>query len=327
MTMRVVQATRFGGPDVLAVREAPEPIARPGEVVVEVEVAPTLFVETQIRRGAAREWFSVQPPYVPGAGVAGHVISVGRGVDPSGLGRVVADTPDGGGYAERAVVAAERLVRVPDALDLREAAALLHDGRTAMRLAEIVDVRPGERVLVNAAAGGLGVLLVQLAHNAGADVIGAARGKQKLDVATELGADLVVDYSDPNRLQEAVRHATGGTGADAVFDGAGGEIGQAAFRVTARGGRFAAYGAPSGGFATIDPADAERRGIALSGIEDVQLGPADGKRLTEKALSELASGRMKPVIGQTFPLKRATDAHAAIEARDVIGKTLLLVCS
>jgi NADPH:quinone reductase len=323
--MRVVQATRFGGPEVLTVCEAPEPVAGPGEAVVDVDVAPTLFVETQIRRGAAREWFSVQPPYVPGAGVAGHVISVGGGVNPTWLGRrVVADTPDGGGYAERAVVAADRLIRVPDGLGVREAAAVLHDGRTALRLAEIVDVRPGEWVLVNAAGGGLGALVVQLAHIAGADVIGAARGKQKLDVATELGAGLVVDYSDPNRLQEVVREATDGGGADAVFDGAGGNIGLAAFAVTAPGGRFAAYGAPSGGFAAIVRTDAARRRIALSGIEDVQLGPADAKRLTEKALSEVAAGRMKPVIGQTFPLEHAADAHAAIEARDVTGKTLLL---
>jgi NADPH2:quinone reductase len=95
--------------------------------------------------------------------------------------------------------------------------------------------------------------------------------------------------------------------------------------VTAPGGRFSAHGSPSGGFTTIDRADAERRGIAMWGIEDVQLGPADGKRLTEKALSEAAAGRIVPVIGQTFPLEQAADAHAAIEARRVIGKTLLLV--
>lgn len=323
--MRVVLASRFGGPEVLVTSEAPDPVAGPGQVVVEVSVAPTLFVETQIRRGQAREWFPVQPPYVPGAGVAGHVVSVGAGVNPGWMGRrIVADMPDGGGYAERAVVAAERLIRVPDGLGLPEAAAVLHDGRTALRLAAIVDIRPAEWVLVTAAGGGLGSLLVQLAHKAGAEVIGAARGKQKLDLATELVADLVADYSDPNWLQEVVRDATGGAGADVVLDGAGGEIGLAAFAVTAPGGRFSAHGAPSGGFATIDRADAARRGISVSGIEDVQLGPADAKRLTERALSEAAAGRITPVVGQTFQLHQAAEAHAAIEARDVIGKTLLL---
>jgi NADPH2:quinone reductase len=323
--MRVIQATRFGGPEVLVTSEAPDPVAGPEQVVVAVSVAPTLFVETQIRAGKAREWFDVRPPYVPGAGVAGHVISVGGGVKPSWMGRrIVADTPDGG-YAERAVVAAESLIRVPDRLGLLEAAAVLHDGRTAMRLAEIVDIRSGEKVLVLAAAGGLGSLLVQLAHNAGADVIGAARGKQKLDLAAELGADLVVDYSDPRRLQEVVREATGGAGADVVLDGAGGESGLASFAVTAPGGRFSAYGSPGGEFASVDRVEAERRGIALSRIEDVQLGPADARRLTERALSEAAAGQITPVIGQTFPLEQAADAHAAIESRDVVGKTLLVI--
>jgi NADPH2:quinone reductase len=321
--MRVVQAIRFGGPEVLVPSGAPDPVARSDEAVIDVAVVPTLFVETQIRRGVAREWFPVEPPYVPGAGVAGRVRSTGDDVDPGWVGqRVVADTPRGG-YAERVVVPAEALIAVPDGLGLREAAAILHDGRTALRLAEIASIRRGEQVLVLAAAGGLGSLLVQLAHAAGAHVIGAARGKQKLDLAAELGADVVVDYSDPGWLAE-VRDATGGAGPDVVFDGAGGDLGQAAFELTAPGGRFSAYGSPSGGFAAIAGAEAERRGIAMSGIEDVQLGSEDGKRLAQQALAAAAAGRMTPVIGQTFPLERAADAHAAIESREVLGKTLLV---
>jgi NADPH:quinone reductase len=322
--MRRVQATHFGDPDVLVAGEAPDPIAGPGEVVVDVSVAPTLYVETQIRRGWGREWFPVEPPYVPGAGVAGRVMAVGAHVNPSWMGRrVVADTGDGG-YAERVVVPAETLIGVPDRLGLREAAAVLHDGRTALRLAEIVDIRPGEWVLVVGAGGGLGALLVQLAHAAGAHVIAAARGEQKLDLAVELGADVVVDYSEPDWVKR-VRDATDGAGVDVVFDGAGGEVGRAAFGVTGAGGRFSAHGAPSGGFATIDPSEAASRGIAMSGIDDVRLAPRDAKRMAERALSEAAAGRITPVIGQTFPLEQAADAHAAIESRDVIGKTLLLI--
>jgi NADPH:quinone reductase len=321
--MRVIQATQFGGPEVLVPSETPDPVAGPGEVVVDVVVAPTLFVETQIRRGQAREWFPVEPPYVPGAGVAGRVRSIGDGVDAGWVvRRVVADTR-AGGYAERVAVPANTLIAVPDGLGLREAAAVLHDGRTAMRLAAVAEIRPGEWVLVTAAGGGLGALLVQLAQAEGAHLIGAARGKQKLDLAVELGAEVVVDYSESG-WTERVLDATGGAGVDVVFDGAGGEIGLAAFGVTAAGGRFSAHGAPSGGFTPIDRAEAERRGITLSGIEDVQLSPEDGKRFAEQALAEAAAGRIRPVIGQTFPLERAADAHAAIEARDVIGKTLLL---
>jgi len=305
--------------------EAPDPVAGPGQVVVDVSVAPVLFVDTQIRRGWGGEWFTVKPPYVPGVGVAGQVLSVGEGVDPGWAGRqVVTDTGERGGYAERAVAPAEGLIPVPDGLGLPEAAALLHDGRTALGLAEMARIRPGEWVLVTATGGGLGSLLVQLAHAAGARVIGAARGKPKLDLARELGAEAAVDYSEPG-WPEQVREATGGPGPDVVFDGVGGQIGLAAFEITARGGRVSAHGAPSGGFAEIDPREAERRGVTVRGIQHVQFSPADGKRLIERVLSEAAAGRIRPVIGQTFSLERAADAHAAIEARGVIGKTLLLI--
>src|SRR5882724_7314317 len=236
--MRVVQVRRFGGPEVLVPGEAPDPVAGAGQVVVDVTAADVLFVETQIRRGWGGEYFAVEPPYVPGDGVAGQVISVGEGMDPGWIGRrVVSRTGERGGYAEQALVAADGLIPVPDGLGLPEAAALLHDGNTALILAEKAEIQPGEWVLVLPAAGGLGILLVQLAHAAGARVIGAARGKRKLDLARELGADVVVDYSEPGWV-EGVRQASGGRGADLVFDGVGGEIGGAAFEVTAPGGRF-----------------------------------------------------------------------------------------
>jgi len=323
--MQIVQTMQFGGPEVLVMSEAPDPVAGPGQVIVDVSVAPVLTLDTQIRSGWGSEWFPVKPPYIPGAGVAGEVISVGEGVAPDWVGRrVVADTGEGGGYAERAVAPVEGLIPVSDGLGLPDAAALLHDGRTALGLFEEARVHPGERVLITAASGGLGSLLVQLAHAAGARIIGAARGKEKLELARELGAEVVVDYSEPG-WPEQVREAIGGAGADVVFDGGGGDIGRAAFEITASGGRFSAHGAPSGAFAEIDPQEAERRGITISGIQDVQFAPAEANRLTERALSEAAVGRIRPVIGQTFPLEKAADAHAAIEAREVVGKTLLIV--
>jgi NADPH:quinone reductase len=323
--MRVVQVKRFGGPEVLVPTEAPDPVAGPGQVVVDMAAADVLFVETQIRRGWGGRYFEVELPYVPGGGVAGRVRSVGEGVDPGLAGRrVVTSTGERGGYAEQVAVPAEGLVAVPEALDLRDAAALLHDGTTAFGLLAATGINPGEWVLVTASGGGLGILLVQLAHLAGAHVIGAARGKRKLDLALELGADVTVDYSEPGWTGR-VREATGGGGPDVVFDGAGGQIGLAAFQVTARNGRFSAHGAPSGGFATIDPEEARRRQVAVRGIDQVRgTAPEVARRRLERALSEAAAGRIKPVIGQTFPLERAADAHAAIEAREVIGKTLLV---
>ena len=152
--MRAVQASEFGPPDVLVPSELPEPAAGPGQVVVGVKFAPVLFLDTQIRAGWGREWFPVTPPYTPGAGVAGEIISVGAGVDPEWAGRrVAADTGAGGGYLERAAVDAGRVVAIPEALGTAEAAALLHDGRTAMGLVEVAAIRPGEWVLVLGAGG------------------------------------------------------------------------------------------------------------------------------------------------------------------------------
>ncbi len=322
--MRVVRATRFGGPEVLVESEAPDPACELGQAVIEVFVAPVLMLEAQIRSGWGAEYFGAEPPYVPGNGVAGEVASAGAGVDPVWVGRRVIARTEGGGYAERAVVLAEGLIPVPDGLGLPEAAALLHDGPTALGLAEGAGLRPGEWALVLAAGGGMGTLLVQLAHAAGARVIGAARGAKKLGLVRELGAEVVVDYSEVS-WAERVREATGGVGADAVFDGIGGRIGTEAFGLTAQGGRFSAHGASSGDFAEIDPQEAERRGVKVSGIERVQFAPAEAGRLAARAMSEAAAGRLQPVVGQTFPLGRAADAHAAMEARDVAGKTLLLV--
>ncbi|MGP3968125.1 zinc-binding dehydrogenase [Streptomyces sp. 6N223] len=326
--MREIQAVRFGGPEVLELRDAPDPSPGPGQVVIETTVIDTIHIETMIRRGLATEWFPVQPPYVPGGGVAGRVVAVGEGVAPDLARRwrhVVTSEVVNGAYAERVVAPADALIPVPD-VGLREAAALVHDGTTAIGVLEPTNLRAGEWVLITAAAGGMGLLLVQLARAAGARVIGAARGERKLAVVRELGAELVVDYTEPG-WTEKVRAATGGAGVDVLWDGAGGEIGLAAFaQATADGARVSAHGAPSGGFGAVDRAEAVRRGITLRGIEHLQRSAENDHRAwATRALNEAAYGRIRPHIGATFPLERAADAHAAIESREVVGKTLLLV--
>jgi NADPH:quinone reductase len=326
--MREIQAVRFGGPEVLQVREVPDPSPGPGQVVIETHTIDIGHVETMIRRGLATQWFSVQPPYVPGSGVAGRVAAVGEGVDPElprRWRRVVTSDVVNGAYAERVVAPADSLLPVPPDVTTSAAAALVHDGTTAIGVLEPTKLRRGEWVLITAAAGGMGLLLVQLARREGARVIGAARGERKLAAVRELGADLAVDYTEPG-WTERVRAATGGAGVDVLWDGAGGEIGLAAFHeATTDGARVSAHGAPSGDFSPIDPAEAERRGIALRGIEHLQRSPEnDHRRWLTRALNEAAYGRIAPHIGATFPLERAAEAHAAIESREVVGKTLLL---
>jgi NADPH2:quinone reductase len=324
MAMRQIQVNRFGGPEVLEVTEGPDPVAGPGQVVVGMTAADVIFLDTLLRSGAGKDYFPLRPPYVPGQGGTGHVITVGEGVDHGWTGRRVAIATPDGGYAERIAVAADDLTPVPDGLNLQEAAALLHDGPTAVNIIDVADIRAGDRVLVTAAAGGTGALLVQLARAAGAHVVAAARGTRKLELARQLGAEEAFDYTETGWIAK-VRAATGGNGANVVLDGSGGPLGTASFEAVAHGGSFLSYGTSSG-FAQVDPHTAKRRGIRAIGLMELNdSAPQEAKNRVERAMRLAAEGRIRPVIGQTFPLEQAADAHAAIAARTALGKTLLLI--
>ncbi|WP_433327889.1 zinc-binding dehydrogenase [Spirillospora sp. CA-294931] len=314
--MRAVWLKEFGGPEVLSVGDAPDPVAGPGQALVEVAFANITFVETQARSGAPGP-FTLELPVIPGNGVGGVVRAVGEGVDAGLVGRrVISGMGGSGGYAELAAVDAAGLFEVPEALGLDEAVALLADGRTATMMARAVDPKPGERVLVEAAAGGVGTLLVQLAAAAGATVVAAAGGARKLDVARGLGAHEAVDYTVPGWAREV-------DGVDVVLDGVGGEIGRAAFGLLRPGGRMVSFGLSSGEWAGISDEDAAGRGATI--VRPGRPTPELMREYTESALAEAAAGRLRPVIGQRFPLERADEAHRAMETRATVGKTLLEV--
>jgi NADPH2:quinone reductase len=155
-------------------------------------------------------------------------------------------------------------------------------------------------------------------------VVAAARGARKLTLAREVGAEEAVDYTQAGWIDK-VRTATGGNGANVVLDGAGGPLGTEAFEAVAYGGRFVSYGTSSG-FAQVDPNTAQQRGVQVTGLMDLNnSAAAEAKERVERALSLAAEGRIRPVIGQTFPLEQAANAHAAIAARSALGKTLLVV--
>ncbi|OQS16804.1 NADPH:quinone reductase [Nocardia donostiensis] len=330
--MRVVQATAFGGPEVLEVRELPDPAPGADEVLVEVAAADVMFLDTKLRSGWGIDFFPVQPPYVPGGAVAGTVGEVGANVDPSWLGkRVMTNTAASGigggvptgGYAEKALAKAESLTEVPDTVTSQQAVALVHDGRTSLAVFDRAAIQPGEWVLITAAGGGLGTLLTQYAHHAGAKVIAAARGESKLELAARLGADSVVDYSQSGWADQAYA-ATGGSGPHVVLDGAGGALGAAALSITANGGRFLGYGTAAGSFATdidVEPV----RDVQVIGLFDLQDGATDWQLFARRALAEVAAGRLETVVGQSYPLAEAAQAHAAIEARAAVGRTVLMV--
>jgi NADPH2:quinone reductase len=300
--LRAIVMNEFGPPSVLVERSVPQPS---GEVVIEVEYANVTFVETQIRAGRPPHPAMLPSlPAIPGNGVGG-IAGSGR--------RVVATTGGTGGYAAVAAVAADRVVPVPPALSMSDAVALLADGRTALALIDRAQIRAGETVLVEAAGGGVGSLLVQLAAALGARVAAAAGSPRKLELARSLGAEVAMDYASLGALG----------GFDVVFDGIGGEIGRRAFELVRPGGRHCAFGMASGTFAPIDDREARERGVML--LRGAAPSVQEMTRLTALALEHGATGRLRPVIGQTFALERAADAHRAIEARATVGKTLLAV--
>jgi NADPH:quinone reductase len=316
--VRAVVIQEFGPPDVLKAAEADEVRAGPDEVVIDVEFANVTFVETQVRAGRPPHP-SMLPalPAILGNGVGGTVAGSG-----AGAGRpVVASLNGTGGYAERAVSPASRLIEVPDAVTTRDAVALLADGRTALALAARADLQAGDTVLIEAAGGGVGTLLVQIARNAGARVVALAGHPRKLALARDLGADLTVDYRHDG-WERQVRDATGQV--DVVFDGVGGDIGLAAFGLLGAGGRFCPFGMASGSFTPVTPEQAKAWRVSVrAGAGGAS--PEELAALARTALAEAAAGRLRPVIGQEFGLAEAAAAHAAIEARQTIGKTLLTV--
>ncbi|WP_020670566.1 zinc-binding dehydrogenase [Amycolatopsis nigrescens] len=317
--MRAVWLHEFGGPEVLVPGEAPDPVAGPGQVVIEVAFVNVTFVETQFR-ASGQGPFRPELPMIPGNGVGGVISAIGDGVDPGLLGkRVVSSLRGSGGYAERVAVDAGQPVEVPGGLDLDLAVALLADGRTASMLVDRAGLTGGERVLVEAAAGGVGSVLVQLAKAAGATVVAAAGGAHKLELAADLGAEHVVDYRKPD-WTDRVREAVGGV--DVVFDGVGGEIGAAAFELVERGGRMFSYGLASGSWAEIPEAAAEARGVTVGA--PAASTPEELRGFVQSALAKADAGALRPVIGQRFSLDKAADAHAAIASRGTVGKTLLV---
>jgi NADPH:quinone reductase len=308
---------RFGGPEVLepTLLELGEP--GPGRVTIAVELASVTFVETQLRAGRApRPEMAPQLPWVPGNGVAGTVAALGEGVEAALPGaRVVSTTGGSGGYATRVEVGAADPIAVPEGLPLDAAAALLADGRTATRLAASAAIAAGERVVVEAAAGGVGSLLVQLARAAGAEVVAAASEARKLAVVVDLGATETVDYSAPG-------WASSIEPVDVVLDGVGGEIGAEAFTLLRPGGRYVPFGAAGGAFGPVDREAAAARGVTVANAP--LPSPEEQRALVESAFAAALAGHLRPLIGQRLPLAAAAEAHRAIEARETIGKTLLV---
>lgn len=321
--MDQVQIDEHGAPEVLHLVEVPDPVPGPGQVLIEADAIGITFIETQMRAGRSPRpgGDALALPAVLGNGVEGHIVAVGDGVDPTVVGsRVVTATGGLGGYSQRVVVGAADPIAVPSGLAPGEAVALLADGRTALALVRAAALTPTDRVLVTAAAGGVGSLLVQLAAAAGVDtVIALAGGANKVAVATELGADVAVDYT-ADGWPDAVRARAGSP--TVVFDGVGGDVAAAVLDLVEPGGRYVLFGAASGAMADAEAVTARAVDV-LAGLALIK-GPDDNRALVVDALDRAAARTLRPLIGQRFPLADAAAAHAAIEARATRGKTLLI---
>ncbi|MEU8784260.1 zinc-binding dehydrogenase [Streptomyces sp. NPDC048637] len=336
--MHAIRLHAFGPAENLRYETVEDPRPGPGEVRIAVAAAGVHLLDTALREGRPGGPAPLpELPTVPGREVAGTVEALGEGTDPDWLGRrVVAHlgmVP--GGYAERAVVAAERLHVIPENLDAGQAVAMIGTGRTTMGILLFADLTADDIALVPAAAGGIGSLLVQHAKNTGATVIGLAGGTAKVTRVRELGADLAVDYTRDGwpSLVRAFLDGRDAAGATLVFDSVGGAPGRAAVDLLAKGGRHLVFGWSSGGLLTGGPLEFAEGELTARGITSEQvLGPpmlarAGGgnplRTLETAALAEAAAGRLVPAV-QHFPLAEAAAAHQALESRATMGKVVLV---
>ncbi|QRO00092.1 quinone oxidoreductase [Archangium violaceum] len=321
--MKAVVMTRQGGPEVMAFVERPEPVAGPGEALVEIAAAGVNFMDTGVRRGLA--WSDKPDPKVLGVEGAGRVLSVGAGVDPTWVGRRVAWVYAPGSYAERVAIPADALVPLPDAIDDRTAAAVMMQGLTASHFAtDFHPVQPGEVALVHAAAGGLGLLLTQIIKLRGGKVIGRVSHADKVAVAREAGADHVI-VDDEGRFADETVRLSGGDGVHVVYDGSGPKTFQASLASLRRSGTFCWYGPVLGGPGPIDLMSLPKSIKIGYAVFSDHIATSELLRSRAARLFDwISAGSLKVRIGGVYPLAEAARAHADMESRRTTGKLLLI---
>lgn len=324
--MKAIRLSRFGSPDVLEVIEVPAPSPGPGEVLVRMQTAGINFFEVLMRQ----DRYAVTPelPMTFGVEVAGIVEALGRDVRTTRIGTRVA-VPlfllgRAGGYAEYVAVDADSVVPLPEELSFEDATALMVQGLTAFHLVRRT-APAGKTILVTAAAGGVGSLLVQMVRQGDASrVIAAAGSEAKRELARALGADIVVDYTAPDWI-DSVRDATGGAGVDVAYDFIGGAFTAACLAALAPQGElvFGALGRCALGPSALEEMFAKNqslKGFALLPL----LASSDARADLTRLFAGAAQGDLKVVQGGRFPLGQVAEAHRALETRRTVGKVVLV---
>ncbi|MEH2549851.1 NADPH2:quinone reductase [Bradyrhizobium sp. AZCC 2262] len=321
--MRAIVMTATGGREVIHHVERPDPVAGTGEALVEIAFAGVNFMDVGVRQGMA--WTQIPNPKILGVEGAGRVLAVGEGVEDVEVRQRVAWVYAPGSYAQRISIPAKSLVRIPDAIDDRTAAAVMMQGLTASHFAtDFYPVQAGDVAFVHAAAGGVGLLLTQIIKLRGGQVIGRVSSEDKVAAAEEAGADHLIVDTEGHFAEEALR-LTGGEGVDVVYDGSGPTTFQGSLDVLRRSGTFCWYGPVLGGPGPLDIMSLPKSikigyAVFLDHIHTPELLRARSKQLFDW----IEDDRLKVRIGGEYPLAEASAAHADMESRKTTGKLLLV---
>jgi len=322
--MKAIQIQQTGGPDQLVLRDVAEPVLRSGEVLLQVKAAGVNFIDVYFREGR----YPVQTPFVPGQEGAGTVLQIGEGVESVKAGDRVAWCGVQGAYAEKAVVPAHMLVPIPAALSFEEAAAAMLQGMTAHYLSHSVyPIRKGDQVLVHAGAGGVGLLLTQMAKMLGACVFTTVSTDAKAKISLAAGADEVIEYTRMDFAAE-VKKLTGGRGVHVVYDGVGKETFERSLASLRTRGMLALFGGASGAVPPFDLIKLSQMGSLFLTRPTLKDYTADRQELEWRSgdvLRWIVEKKLKLRIAHTYPLADARQAHEDLEGRKTTGKLILTV--
>ena len=321
--MKAIQVTQPGGTDALQLVELPDPKPKSNEAIVKLSAIGVNFIDVYQREGR----YKLPLPFIAGQEGAGTVTSVGPEVKSLKPGDRVAWTSIQGGYAELAAIPADRLVKIPQGVTDQQAAAVMLQGLTAQYLCKSTyAVKSGDTVLIHAAAGGVGLLLVQMCHNLGARVIGTVSTEEKAKLARDAGADEVILYTQSD-FESETKRLTDGKGVQAVFDSVGKTTFDKSLNVLRPRGFMVLFGGSSGAVPPFDPINLSAKGSLYLTRPTLNAYIATREELesrTNDVFGMITGGKLKLRIEHTYPLAEAKRAHRELEARKTTGKLLLL---
>ena len=321
--MKAIQVARVGGPEVLTLVDVPVPDPKPHEALVQIKAAGVNFIDVYFREGR----YPAPLPFINGQEAAGLVVAVGLDVTTLRLGDRVAYTGALGSYAEYAAVPADRLVKIPDELDFEQAAAAMLQGMTAHYLSHSTyPIKNGDTALIHAAAGGVGLLLVQMAKQLGARVIATAGSEAKAELARGAGADEVIIYTQQDFETETER-LTDGEGVHVVYDGVGKDTFAKGLKILRPRGYLVLFGGASGAVPPLDLLELTKHGslfVTRPSLQHYVASRAELEQRSNDVLQMIVRGDLKLRIHKKYPLEDVRQAHLDLEGRKTTGKLLLI---